>query len=343
MQPIHLIILSKFTHPIQKSGGVGVLVKDILDTSSNFQALSIHSSDVDGVLALQSRFEHYPNSSALRKFFFWSYISIKFIRFLQVNKHKYRSFTSCNIVTSIILSVFVPNQLSIWENIDYLKQRRALNVLRLRFALKRNSKLIVSSLDEFNKLESLFPKFRENIFYKQNWTPDLTNQKAQHRITCVGFLEERKGFDLLIKHMPIDHELPVHIFGNGSQREALNDLITRGNKNVILEGFTSQGYLEIEKSAGFILPSRFEGAPLVLLHAIKAGIPVAVSEEVSDCEIFEIKLGSYFQKLTISDPKILKYQLISFFKLVNTNNKKLESTWDDKSKCIKQFLDLYHF
>jgi len=342
MQPVHLIIVSKFTMPIQKSGGVGVLVEDVLNESPKFQALSIHSSEVDGVLSLQDRLEHLPNFNVLKKIIFWTYISIKFMIFLFYNNGKYNSYTSCNIVISIILSVVVPKKLFIWENIDYLKKRKNLNLLRLRFALHRSARLVVSSVDEYNAIKHIFPKYSENIFYRQNWTPDLSNAETQHRISCVGFLEKRKGFDLLIEHMPIYDNLPVHIFGIGSEEQNLRNQIKLTQKNVVLEGFTSAGYFEIEKSAGFIIPSRFEGAPLVLLHAVKVGIPVAVSEEVSDCDLLEKKMGKYFQRLTISNPTKLKCELSAFFELVNTNTDKLKNHWTEKSKCIEHFTDLYN-
>jgi glycosyltransferase involved in cell wall biosynthesis len=337
----HLIILSFFTEPIEKSGGVSVLAKDVLDESPRFTALSLHKSAVSRVASLQSKMTHNPASNIFVRLFFWFYISLKLIRYTIKNATKFETITSCNIIVSVVLSLIEPKKLVIWENIDYLKQRKRLNLLRLAFALRRGSRLIVTTQYEYDKLTERFSKFAANIVYASNWTPDLSLPKLENRISCVGFLEKRKGFDLLIANMPKDNSIPVHIFGNGPEKSDLERQIRQVNTNVSLRGFTSSGYVEIEKSRGFILPSRYEGSPLVLLHAIKAGIPVAVSSEVSDCDLFQTKMGEYFHKLTISDNNKLKLELADFFRFVEDEPKRLKNQWGSKTECIETFLNFY--
>ena len=77
--------------------------------------------------------------------------------------------------------------------------------------------------------------------------------------------------------------MPLEIYGNGPQKELLWKIIDeRKLLRVSLSGYISNVYTEIEKSAGFIMPSRFEGSPLTLLHALKCGMPLAISDQIAD-------------------------------------------------------------
>lgn len=341
MQSLHLIVVSYFTEPIERSGGVSVLVKDVYERMSNVKLLSIHDSPVQAVDSLQSRLQHSPNAHIIYKIFFWLYISVRYIRYLRNHHQRYVSITSCNVVVSILTSLYIPKKLIIWENVDYLKARRKFNLIRMSFALRLGATLILSSHYEYKFFSNKFHKYSKNIIYKANWTPNLTTPKKIRRLVCVGFLEMRKGFDLLIDCYPKDTDMPLVIYGSGPEFERLQNMIEQKNKNIKLNGFTPNGYDEIERSIGFLLPSRFEGVPLVLIHALKAGIPVAVSSAVSDLEYFKSRVKSDLHVLSIDDPIAMKRQLRDFITYLEVTNQNFKSEWESRDACLSEFVKIF--
>jgi glycosyltransferase involved in cell wall biosynthesis len=341
MQPLHLIVVSYFTEPIERSGGVSVLVKDVYDKMPNVELLSIHESPVLDVTSLQSRFQHVPSAKILKKIFFWLYISIRYFRYLHKHRWRYETITSCNVVISILTSLCTPKKLVIWENVDYLKARRKFNLIRMSFALRLGATLILTSHFEYNFFKKKFKKYNENIIYKANWTPNLAKPKQIRRLVCVGFLETRKGFDLLIDCYPKNTDIPLLIYGTGPEHGRLQKMIEQKNKNIKLMGFAPNGYLEIERSLGFLLPSRFEGVPLVLIHALKAGVPVAVSSAVSDIEYFKSKVKSDFHVLDVNDPIAMQKQLRDFILYLNEEKNNRKSEWESKDECLREFVKIF--
>jgi glycosyltransferase involved in cell wall biosynthesis len=100
-------------------------------------------------------------------------------------------------------------------------------------------------------------------------------------LVAAGSLAPQKGFDLLIdayatvaaKHP----EWELWIFGAGPQRADLTAQINRLGLTGMahLKGQTFQLEEELAASSIFVLSSRHEGLPMVLLEAMRAGLPAA--------------------------------------------------------------------
>ncbi|TGV62805.1 glycosyltransferase, partial [Mesorhizobium sp. M2D.F.Ca.ET.160.01.1.1] len=98
------------------------------------------------------------------------------------------------------------------------------------------------------------------------------------RFVAVGRLEKQKGFDLLLEAFSrVARQLPMVtlvIFGEGPERAALEQQ-ARGlgiADRVRMPGVTNSpvGWLSVGDI--FVLSSRFEGFPNVLLEALMAGM-----------------------------------------------------------------------
>ena len=140
------------------------------------------------------------------------------------------------------------------------------------------------------------------------------------RVVGVGFLEERKGFDILLREIYPDQFklVPLEIYGNGPQKELLSKIIDeRKLLRVSLSGYISNAYTEIEKSAGFIMPSRFEGSPLTLLHALKCGMPLAISDQIADSKMLKNKYPERVFLLRIGESHEFASELAKFMQAVN--------------------------
>jgi len=101
-----------------------------------------------------------------------------------------------------------------------------------------------------------------------------------HRIVSVGRLTPQKGYDLLIEAVAqiVDkmEDFYVEIYGSGDLKEQLEQQCTQLN---LSNRIRFCGYHQsIEKiyadSAFYIMSSRFEGFPMVLLEAAAAGLPI---------------------------------------------------------------------
>jgi len=103
-------------------------------------------------------------------------------------------------------------------------------------------------------------------------------------ILGVGELSERKDFATLIRafaRLRQSRHLRLIILGEGKKRASLTDLVRElgVGDDVDLPGFTQNPYACMARSSIFILCSRCEGAPVVLMEALACGTP-AIS---TDC------------------------------------------------------------
>jgi glycosyltransferase involved in cell wall biosynthesis len=99
-------------------------------------------------------------------------------------------------------------------------------------------------------------------------------------VITAGRLSRRKGFDRLVPafaKVAAEHpEWHLQIFGEGPVRGQLQQQIDRlgMGANIHLKGYTSRLGDEMAASSMFVMSSRLEGFPMVLLEAIAHGLPI---------------------------------------------------------------------
>lgn len=110
-------------------------------------------------------------------------------------------------------------------------------------------------------------------------------------VVTVGRLTKQKdhvtlifAFKHLIKQMPAR----LLIIGEGSEKKALETLIDRLNlhNNIHLIGFDSNPWRWMGRADLFVLSSRWEGYPNVLLEAQALGVPIVSTEY--DVSVYEL-------------------------------------------------------
>ena len=102
-------------------------------------------------------------------------------------------------------------------------------------------------------------------------------------VLAAGRLEPQKNFPLLIRAFRrVRSRRPVRlvVLGAGSQRARLEHLVDRlGLRDAVsLPGWTAHPHACMARAALFVMSSRWEGLPLVLIEALAAGCPVVSTD-----------------------------------------------------------------
>ena len=117
------------------------------------------------------------------------------------------------------------------------------------------------------------------------------------RIIAVGRLTEQKGFDILMSIAQIiKDEIPdwhIDIFGDGEDKSKLLELISEKKLEsfVTINPPTKNIKEELLSSSLFVMTSRWEGLPMILLEAKACGLPIVSfdcpegpADVIRDCE-----------------------------------------------------------
>lgn len=124
----------------------------------------------------------------------------------------------------------------------------------------------IDSIIGFSKALPEHPFFREGVLI----------------FIAVGRLVQGKGFDILIEafHMVLSEmDARLIILGEGPQEESLKKLVDTGlTGKVSFAGFQKNPYAFLSRADIFVLSSRHEGLPMVLLEAMACGIPVIATD-----------------------------------------------------------------
>jgi glycosyltransferase involved in cell wall biosynthesis len=103
-------------------------------------------------------------------------------------------------------------------------------------------------------------------------------------VVGVGRLVAQKDFETLIRAVAIldDRRAPVHllVLGDGPERAAL-EALTRSlgiEAHITFAGRVTNPYAYVKRAHVFVLSSRWEGLPNVLLEALAVGTPVVATD-----------------------------------------------------------------
>lgn len=103
-------------------------------------------------------------------------------------------------------------------------------------------------------------------------------------VLAVGRLTEQKDFPTLLHAFRLlrdkKSDARLLILGEGEERARLQALIGELNltDEVALPGFVANPYAHMSRAAAFVLSSRWEGLPTVLIEALACGCPVVATD-----------------------------------------------------------------
>ena len=226
--------------------------------------------------------------------------------------------------TSIILSKIFRFNVLIRLNTSIKKYLNSdLKKIIFRFIYSLSDAIIVNSKLFQKELKKL--NLKSYLIYNLNSTEKKTkklsffNKYNGLKIINIGRLTDQKDQLTLIRGLGILKKKNINfrcsIIGRGNFKSILNDEIIKLDlaKDIKLEGFINKAEQYISKSDIFVLSSRFEGLPNVLIEAQQYGVPIISSNcPTGPSEILmNGKLGELFP---VGNPNILAKKLFSFNK-----------------------------
>lgn len=210
------------------------------------------------------------------------------VRSLKVD---YMVFLDANIV--LYQSFFIPikTKIIIWEHFSLVNNfpKIAYKISRYYASLKANRILILSESEKklwHHKYRASLRKLK--VIYNPNTIPfqpkDSVNQYNNRVVLAIGNHIEVKGFDILLKAWKgVAQDWTLYIVGlNNQRRKILQRLAEADNlKNVMILPRTKEIIEIYKKAAIFVLSSRKEATPLVLIEAQTVGLPVVSFNHLS--------------------------------------------------------------
>ena len=157
--------------------------------------------------------------------------------------------------------------------------------LQLRKATKGLDKLVVLTKADQEQWEQT----HSNIVQIPNPNPIFNKDISKlltKRVISIGKLDAQKGYDMLVevwRLVAIKHpDWVLNIFGEGEWEQLLRDRINELNLlgKINLCGKTIDVVSNYLDSSIYVLSSRYEGMPMVLIEAMSCGLPIVTF----DCE-----------------------------------------------------------
>jgi glycosyltransferase involved in cell wall biosynthesis len=169
------------------------------------------------------------------------------------------------------------------------------------------------------------PRERIQVIYNPVVTPEL-RKKAQDSLDhpwfqpgqppvllAVGSLTAQKDFTTLIRTFAQVREtrlVRLLILGEGQERLALEALVRQLGleQDVSLPGFVANPYSYMARASLFVLSSRWEGLPTVLIEALYCGIPL-ISTDCPSGPREILRDGQYGQLVPVGDVNALAWAI----------------------------------
>lgn len=164
-------------------------------------------------------------------------------------------------------------------------------------------------------------------------------------LIAVGRLQPQKDYPMLIEAFARVRQIqPVRliILGEGKERPMLERLITeRGlEQDVSLPGFVKNPYAYMSRSSLFVLSSRWEGLPTVLIEALCCGTPVVATDCPSGPKEI-LREGQFGKLVPVGDANNFAQAILTT--LENKRKKPPLESWQpyEMGTVVNQYIDLF--
>ena len=176
------------------------------------------------------------------------------------------------------------------------------------YQFRKLDDVVVLCQDDANRFHQYDHQFIPTVIYNpltlKSGNPSQGNSK---RFLTVGrFTPLHKGIDLLIEAFHLfaqkNHDWMLDIVGEGKEEPKYRALISKYEleDRITIHPFTNQIQDYYSNAQVYVLSSRWEGMPLVLVEAMSHGLPI-VTSDLPVCQEILSDFGLYFENGNIED------------------------------------------
>ena len=166
-----------------------------------------------------------------------------------------------------------------------------------------------------------------NYYPKDNELSQVNNKN----LIAIGRLDKVKGFADLITIMDIlvdkDSEIKLNIFGDGSEKESLQELIKEKNleKNIKLWGFKKYTFIKdyLKNSSLYLMTSFEESFGLVVIEAMSYGIPCIAFDSAKG--VLDVINEDNGYLISNRDIELYTKTILEYFELSSKDRKKIST------------------
>ena len=176
------------------------------------------------------------------------------------------------------------------------------------YQFRKLDKVVVLCQDDANRFHQYDEAFVPTVIYNPlTLKPgDLSTGNSKRFLTIGRFTPLHKGFDLLIEAFHLfsqkNSEWCLDIVGEGREEKKYRSLISKYHleDRITIHPFTNQIQDYYSKAQVYVLSSRWEGMPLVLVEAMSHGLPV-VTSDLPICKEILGDFGIFFENGNIKE------------------------------------------
>ena len=174
------------------------------------------------------------------------------------------------------------------------------------YQFRKLDNVVVLCQDDSNRFQKYDKLFTPTVIYNPlTLKPGNKSQGNSKRFLTIGrFTPLHKGIDLLIEAFHIfaqkNHDWQLDIVGGGEQKETFLKIINRYQleDRITIHPFTNKIQDFYSNAQVYVLSSRWEGMPLVLVEAMSHGLPI-VTSDLPVCQEILDNFGMYFPNSNI--------------------------------------------
>lgn len=207
--------------------------------------------------------------------------------------------------------------------------------------------VIVLCQDDVNKYHLFDKRFMPKVIYNPlTLKPGMPSKGNSKKFLTIGrFTPLHKGIDILIEAFNIfaskNTDWHLDIVGEGDEEMKYKTMIEKFHleDRITIHPFTNQIQDYYSQAQVYVLSSRWEGMPLVLVEAMSHGLPIISSDLPVSKEILE-DFGMYFKNGYIED-LAKKLEEVTHVDWMSKSKEALEIAKQfDISKIIEQWKQL---
>lgn len=173
--------------------------------------------------------------------------------------------------------------------------------------LQKLDEVIVLYQQDAEMYQHAFGFLPASIYNPLTLKPGIRSDGQNKRFLAVGrFSPRHKGFDLLIQAFGLfaqkNQEWKLDIVGDGPEKDMLQQMILENQmeERITLHPFTNDIQQYYSSASIYVLSSRWEGMPLVLVEAMSHGLPI-IASDLPTCKEVLGDFGLFFKNGDIQE------------------------------------------